>query len=515
MESRKGAGDFLVRSMKKHTVRTKERMLEKLGKSEKTQDELFNEYVNNIGKQQNNALRLQKELKNYLACVKAMELATKSLNDAVTECYESEWPGHSQLQNLKEDLQLLAGDRAKNLGEDLQNNMQLYLNQFEPAKAKISKRNRKLTDFDAARYNLQAQLNAAKRNDAKAAKAQDEHDAAQKLYESINDELHRELPALYDSRLGFYGNTLKTVWESEAAYHTDSGKCYERLAGFANDLAEQGRSSYKIAPSLTNIGRKPTISGPIHQDSITSQTQSITSPTAEFNRDITIKNHESPRTDTHVRVVSPTPGLPPYEAAAITPRNPVDSAPISEPVPLPALPSNPPPVPVERTSSARVYPQLSTVYPQLPTVVPQVPATVTSESTTKVVRLRRPSTPSSDEDHFADPEARSPVSDVKLESLRITHEGSDTEELAEAKMVKKDSKTELNGKRYKILYKVRATNPYSAEDNDELSFEANDIIWVVPYENPEEQDEGWLMGVKESDGRKGVFPANFTKQLPT
>lgn len=94
------------------------------------------------------------------------------------------------------------------------------------------------------------------------------------------------------------------------------------------------------------------------------------------------------------------------------------------------------------------------MYPQLPTVVPQVPATVASESTTKVVRLRRPSTPSSDEDHFADPEARSPVSDVKLESLRITHEGSDTEEPAEAKMVKKDSKTELNGKRYKILYKV-------------------------------------------------------------
>lgn len=67
-----------------------------------------------------------------------MELATKSLNDAVTECYETEWPGHPQLQNLKEDLQLLAGDRAKNLGEDLQNNMQLYLNQFEPAKVRTA-----------------------------------------------------------------------------------------------------------------------------------------------------------------------------------------------------------------------------------------------------------------------------------------------------------------------------------------------------------------------------------------
>ena len=86
-------------------------MLEKLGKSEKTQDELFDEYVNNITKQQvkwrflsflfflpsampclyvlllnlnaffpfffvqNNALRLQKEVKNYVAAVKCKLLA--------------------------------------------------------------------------------------------------------------------------------------------------------------------------------------------------------------------------------------------------------------------------------------------------------------------------------------------------------------------------------------------------------------------------------------------------------
>ena len=27
------------------------------------------------------------------------------------------------------------------------------------------------------------------------------------------------------------------------------------------------------------------------------------------------------------------------------------------------------------------------------------------------------------------------------------------------------------------------------------------------------QDEGWLMGIKESTGARGVFPANFTKQI--
>lgn len=27
------------------------------------------------------------------------------------------------------------------------------------------------------------------------------------------------------------------------------------------------------------------------------------------------------------------------------------------------------------------------------------------------------------------------------------------------------------------------------------------------------QEEGWLMGVKENSGEKGMFPANFTRPL--
>jgi hypothetical protein len=27
------------------------------------------------------------------------------------------------------------------------------------------------------------------------------------------------------------------------------------------------------------------------------------------------------------------------------------------------------------------------------------------------------------------------------------------------------------------------------------------------------QEEGWLMGIKESTGEKGMFPANFTRPL--
>nr|CAD7567931.1 unnamed protein product [Timema californicum] len=64
-----------------------------------------------------------------------------------------------------------------------------------------------------------------------------------------------------------------------------------------------------------------------------------------------------------------------------------------------------------------------------------------------------------------------------------------------------------------VLYRVKATYKYTREDVDELSFDVGEIIRVVEYDDPEEQEEGWLMGVKEGSDEKGMFPANFTRPL--
>lgn len=60
---------------------------------------------------------------------------------------------------------------------------------------------------------------------------------------------------------------------------------------------------------------------------------------------------------------------------------------------------------------------------------------------------------------------------------------------------------------------MKATYKYVAEDQDELNFEAGELIRVIEYEDPEEQEEGWLMGIKESSNEKGLFPANFTRPI--
>lgn len=51
---------------------------------------------------------------------------------------------------------------------------------------------------------------------------------------------------------------------------------------------------------------------------------------------------------------------------------------------------------------------------------------------------------------------------------------------------------------------VRANYAYAAENDDELSFKAGDIITVLSKES---EDAGWWLG--ELNGRRGVFPDNF------
>lgn len=61
---------------------------------------------------------------------------------------------------------------------------------------------------------------------------------------------------------------------------------------------------------------------------------------------------------------------------------------------------------------------------------------------------------------------------------------------------------------------------YAANDTDELDMKAGDVVLVILFDNPDEQDDGWLMGMKQNDWQqnkenaaKGVFPENFTQRL--
>uniref|UniRef100_A0A8C3SBR0 SH3 domain-containing protein n=1 Tax=Chelydra serpentina TaxID=8475 RepID=A0A8C3SBR0_CHESE len=72
-----------------------------------------------------------------------------------------------------------------------------------------------------------------------------------------------------------------------------------------------------------------------------------------------------------------------------------------------------------------------------------------------------------------------------------------------------------------FLFKVEALHDFEAGNTDELNLKRGDTVLVIPSEATDDQEAGWLTGIKESDWLqyrdavtyKGLFPENFTKPL--
>ena len=358
----------------KKTRRAKERLLQNFGKADRTTDELFEVYQLNFNRQQSTALNLQKQVKHYLNCLRELHEASKALNACVLDMHEKEWPKHEILENNAYETEHIYEDLEEKLKESVLVPLEQYLGQFSEIREKISKRGRKLVDYDSQRHSfetLQQNQSAKQPDDAKLAKHRDQLEEARRVYESLNSELHDELPALYDNRLPFIITVFQRLFASHITYHSDNLTVHKGYLDSVEHLAK-----------ATDRGSLDTIKsiGGYH----TQVSSSITSPS--------MTNKTNPTNHADIANGANRKG---------------DS--VSE-------------TQVESTTPTSVKP---TVY----------------------------------------------------------------------------------------LHKVRATYKYLAEDEDELSFEAGEIIQVIEYDDPSEQEDGWLMGIKESNGQKGLFPANFTKEL--
>ncbi|XP_014370573.2 myc box-dependent-interacting protein 1 isoform X1 [Papilio machaon] len=408
-------GALIAKTVQKHAGRAKEKLLQNLGKVDRTLDDIFEEHLQNFNRQHQQATRLQKEFNNYIRCIRAVQTASKSLMEAITEVYESSWSGHDLLYVQAQSMEMLWQDFSHKLGDQVLIPLNTYTNQFPEVRKKIEKRGRKLVDYDGQRHSFQnLQANAAKRrDDVKVTKGREQLEEAKRTYELLNSELHDELPALHDSRVLFYVTNLQTLFAAEQLFHSETSKVYAELEAITDKLATDcQRGSYS----------KKTASLP---RAITSVNSNTSSPT--------------------------TPATPAHNGAN---HNNVQRAPAAE----------------------------------------NVNNNVDGKD-----------------------------SSVEKESDK---ENEKEEKQKEKKDVENQNNENKNDEVYDIpvgatlaglpagtLYRVRATYRYTREDSDELSFDVGDVIRVVEYDDPDEQEEGWLMGIKESTNEKGMFPANFTRPI--
>ncbi|XP_023478467.1 myc box-dependent-interacting protein 1 isoform X48 [Equus przewalskii] len=411
----------IASNVQKKLTRAQEKVLQKLGKADETKDEQFEQCVQNFNKQLTEGTRLQKDLRTYLASVKAMHEASKKLNECLQEVYEPDWPGRDDANKIAENNDLLWMDFHQKLVDQALLTMDTYLGQFPDIKSRIAKRGRKLVDYDSARHHFESLQTAKKKDEAKIAKAEEELIKAQKVFEEMNVDLQEELPSLWNSRVGFYVNTFQSIAGLEENFHKEMSKLNQNLNDVLVSLEKQhGSNTFTVKAQP----RKKT---------------------KLFSRLRRKKN-----SDNAPAKGNKSPSPPPDGSPAATPEIRVNHEPEPASVATPgaALPKSPsqsslPAVVVETFSAA-------------------VNGTVEGGSAAGRVDL--------------------PPG---------------------------------------FMFKVQAQHDYTATDTDELQLKAGDVVLVIPFQNPEEQDEGWLMGVKESDWNqhkeleqcRGVFPENFTERV--
>jgi amphiphysin len=346
------SAEGIAKLVQKQAGRAKEKLLQNLGKADRTTDDIFEEHMGNFNQQQTNANRLHKDISSYIRCIKAMQAASKNLMDSLSEVYEGNWVGHDLLYVQAQNQEMLWADLSHKLSDQVLIPLNTYQGQFPEMRKKIDKRGRKLIDYDKERHAIQQLQTNPNRNEAKFARQKEHMESAKRTYEILNSELHDELPAVYDSRVLFLVTNMQTLFAAEEVFHIETSKVYSELEAIIDKLAKEvqrGTLPRKILP---------------------------------------------------------------------------------KPQPLNALSSN--------TS------------------------------------------------------AGSPIS-----NSTSPPKGASTDNLPPG-----------------VLYKVKASYKYQAEDVDELNFEVGELIQVVTYDDPEEQqEEGWLMGIKETTGQKGMFPANFTRPI--
>ncbi|XP_014104873.1 PREDICTED: myc box-dependent-interacting protein 1 isoform X3 [Pseudopodoces humilis] len=488
----------IASNVQKKLTRAQEKVLQKLGKADETKDEQFEQCVQNFNKQLSEGTRLQKDLRTYLASVKAMHEASKKLTECLQEVYEPDWPGRDDTNKIAENNDLLWTDFHQKLVDQALLTMDTYLGQFPDIKSRIAKRGRKLVDYDSARHHFEALQTAKKKDETKIAKAEEELVKAQKVFEEMNVDLQEELPSLWNSRVGFYVNTFQSIAGLEENFHKEMSKLNQNLhdvllgldkqySGNAFPVKAQPRKKTKLFARLRKKMSR-------YRDSTPAKANKSPSPPPDG----------SPITSPEAKTVN-------HELEASTLEAPGASIPKSPS----QLRKGPPVPPPPKVTPSKEIKQENIISLFDDNFVPEISVTTPSQP----AEAARAGAEAAGSEAAAGAEASKTEADsgssslpaVVVETFPATVNGT----------VEGGASSERADMPPGFLFKVQAMHDYTATDTDELQLKAGDVVLVIPFENPEEQDEGWLMGVKESDWIqhkeldqcRGVFPENFTERV--
>jgi len=222
--------------------------MQKTGQIERTVDREFSDEEGKFKIYEKECNILAKEAKAYLDAMRSMTATQARLADTIDTFYgaadrnsDGAMAGNAYKRAVEEldggiGRELDAPYRATVLDPALK-----MCSYFPLINESISKRNKKLLDYDSARSKMRKLIDKPSDDPTKLPKAQQEHDDTKEIFDILNDQLVTELPQMLDLRIPFFDPSFEAMIRIQCKFAEEG---YEKLGGVQRYFSETARDDY-------------------------------------------------------------------------------------------------------------------------------------------------------------------------------------------------------------------------------------------------------------------------------
>jgi len=222
--------------------------MQKTGQIERTVDREFADEEAKFKTFEKECQALQKDSKSYLDAMRGMTAAQARLADTIEGFYgsadkasEGAMACHAYKRSVDEFDGLVGRELEQPYRTAISEPLGKMNAYFPIVNEHISKRNKKMIDYDAARSKLRKLVDKPSEDPAKLPRAQQENDEAKEVFDLLNDQLIAELPQLLDLRVPYFDPSFEAMIRLQCKFAEEG---YEKMSGVQRYFEDSVRDDY-------------------------------------------------------------------------------------------------------------------------------------------------------------------------------------------------------------------------------------------------------------------------------
>ncbi|KAL1745387.1 hypothetical protein HDZ31DRAFT_63227 [Schizophyllum fasciatum] len=233
---------------KKSVNRAGTTLLQKTGQVERTIDREFADEEAKYRTFEKETQALQKDAKHYWDAMYGMTSAQARIAGTIETFYgasdrtsEGAMAAHAYKSAIEELDQSISREFETPYRTAISEPIGKMCAYFPVINEHISKRGKKMIDYDAARARLRKLIDKPSEDPQRLPRAQAENDETKEQFDILNNQLIEELPVLLDQRIPFFDPSFEAMIRLQAKFAEEA---YEKMSGVQRYFDDSVRDDY-------------------------------------------------------------------------------------------------------------------------------------------------------------------------------------------------------------------------------------------------------------------------------